>query len=280
MEFHRLGSLLHRRDIDQSKHLQQQLSTGIKSSAYGQKSWLSLFALFYARLTNELHQTKHKVSCCLLCQGTTQQHPLICPHCQADIQYFELEKIDHNLLHWPAIASHINHQHFEQLICLAPHQWPLSTWLSALKYQQRFELADLIAFLLASRLKASLHVSSNTVLTAVPIHIERWQERGFNQSHLIAKALANYLSITYQPMLLAKEKVTQPQVGLSGAERRKNVKNSFVVTQPKLVSMSPDIVLFDDVITTGSTANEACKTLKLGGANKITVVSATLAPPS
>lgn len=104
----------------------------------------------------------------------------------------------------------------------------------------------------------------------VPLSIRGLQERGFNQSLLLAKNLSDNKKITLIMNGLMKKTETLPQIGLSGNDRRQNLKNAFRAER-KFAGMR--LLLIDDVMTTGSTANECSKELLRAGAEDVTVLT-------
>lgn len=228
----------------------------------------------------KLKTIKAHISQCLLCSGQCQTMPLICQYCLADLPYFH--KQYDNLLVWPKVAQHVSHQHIDQLLCLAPYQWPFNVWLNQIKYQNRFELAELLAQLFIFQHRQSLLQLStnNSVVINMPIHINRWQERGYNQSHLIVKHICKQLALNYQNNLVIRHKATEKQVGKTGVARRKNLKNAFSLN-PNLTmntkTLPEQVIIFDDVVTTGTTVNELAKLLKKSGVKHIIVIAIALA---
>lgn len=226
------------------------------------------------------------ISCCTLCGNACQQHQLLCLFCQEDLPYFKRDLVGFNLLRWPAINQILPKAQFDHLLSLGPYQWPFSLWISQLKYQGRTELSGLLAFLLnqhwSSYLAEKNHsaITKNTLVLSVPLHISKWQSRGFNQAHLIAKCFARQFNYRYQPELLLRQKVTQSQVGKSGVQRRKNLAQAFIINPAYKKIAAEHVVLIDDVVTTGTTANEICKLLKKRGVQKITLLSICLALPN
>ncbi len=106
----------------------------------------------------------------------------------------------------------------------------------------------------------------------VPLYKNRLRQREFNQSALLAKYLAKGIGSTLLIDSLVKMKDTKPQVGLSSNERLKNMKNAFWI-QNKEVVEGKDILLIDDVSTTGATIRECSKVLKKAGAGNIHVLT-------
>lgn len=104
----------------------------------------------------------------------------------------------------------------------------------------------------------------------VPLHIDRLRERGFNQSLLLARAVGKRHRIPVDPFVLKRTRWTEPQVNLSGKERKINVKGAFEV-QGDVRGRS--ILLIDDVYTTGATVGECSKVLRKGGAKEVCVLT-------
>lgn len=111
------------------------------------------------------------------------------------------------------------------------------------------------------------------LVAPVPLAKKRRQERGFNQSFLLAFpiGLASHTPVSSNTVVRIKETIAQ--VGLSARERKENVKNAFVAKREKVFGKK--ILLIDDVFTTGSTVNACAKALKEAGAK--TVYALTLA---
>lgn len=105
------------------------------------------------------------------------------------------------------------------------------------------------------------------IITSVPITKKRYYERGYNQSSLLAKQLGELLDIKFIP-LLQKIKDTEPQHTLPKNKRRKNVEGVFRLN-PKYTVKDKNILLIDDILTTGSTLNECIATLYQNGAKQV-----------
>ncbi len=108
----------------------------------------------------------------------------------------------------------------------------------------------------------------------VPLHKSRQREREFNQARLLGQEVADEFNKNLLGDILIRNKATKTQTELTQEERRRNVEESFLVTQPELIKDS-NLLLLDDVLTTGATSNEAAKSLKNAGAK--TVLLLTLA---
>jgi len=222
------------------------------------------------------------MSSCDLCGSSCQHYQQLCDHCYYDLPLFNQEIIHGDLLNWPSINKDLPNVSFDQLICLAPHCSPFDNWLHQFKYLSRFELAQLFTHLLADKINELLlagYLEKPQLMLAVPLHISRWQHRGYNQAHLIATKLAQRLekkyAINYKPQLISRSKATVTQVGKTGRQRRKNLRSAFTLAHTK--SLPEHVMLIDDVVTTGATASEISSLLKQHGVKRVTLVTLTLA---
>lgn len=116
---------------------------------------------------------------------------------------------------------------------------------------------------------------TNPIVIPMPISKKRFRERGFNQTHIYTKQFAKRLGAEYHAHIL-KRKVSQHKQALiqNKQNRFENVKNCFYIITKKLPLIEGrDIIIVDDLITTGATLNEARKTLEKGGARKIIAIT-------
>ena len=122
------------------------------------------------------------------------------------------------------------------------------------------ELAELLAQYLAE------HPMPGDLLVPVPLHARRLRSRGYNQSALLARELSKKLGLEMDQRLLARTRNTPPQVSASRKERRDNVQGSFRCDGPV---DRRDVILVDDVATTGSTLSACAAALKGAGASSV-----------
>jgi ComF family protein len=134
-----------------------------------------------------------------------------------------------------------------------------------LKYRDRLELAGWMGGWMA-RAGAELLAEADLV-APVPLHRWRLWGRRYNQSALLARAIADVSRKPYAPLLLARIRATAQQVGLSARERDENVRGAFhVLPAMRPVVAGRRVLLVDDVYTTGATARAATRALLRGGA--------------
>ena len=129
-----------------------------------------------------------------------------------------------------------------------------------------------MAFLTLEGIRGFLSGHNPDVIVPVPLHRSRLRQRGFNQSVLLGRVLSRQLFIPMLPDALVRTRQTEPQIELSVAERRVNVKGAFAVNKPDRI-MGKRILLLDDVMTTGSTIDECAHELKKAGARGVIAVT-------
>jgi ComF family protein len=127
-----------------------------------------------------------------------------------------------------------------------------------------------------SALLSGLPLPAVQGILPVPLHKKRLREREFNQTALIGRSLGKNLRVPLIPDSLRKERETLPQTDVTGRERVKNVKGAFRVVD---TIKGLDLLLVDDVITTGSTVRECAKVLVKAGAKSVTVVALARSMP-
>lgn len=109
----------------------------------------------------------------------------------------------------------------------------------------------------------------------VPLHRKRLQKRGFNQALILARSLFPEEKEKIRHDILLRKVDTPTQAGLSGIERRKNLKNAFAVEKSPEVA-GKKVLIMDDVFTTGSTLNECAKVLKAAGCTNVEALTICL----
>ena len=180
------------------------------------------------------------------CLGCGKENVVFCPDCLARIDYPTLLN-KNNIL----AATDYNDILAQKAI-----------WL--LKYRGLKQIAEPLAELIRQRTLEKIKIK-NPVFIPIPLSSKRLKERGFNQSELIAK----YLSDTVITNVLYKKIHTESQVLVKDREKRlNNIKNSFEIKNPELIK-DKNIILIDDVSTTGATITEAKKVLREAGAKNI-----------
>ncbi len=153
--------------------------------------------------------------------------------------------------------------YFDKTFPVFYYREPLSKWLISIKFGKDFSLGYSLGKFIRKLLK---NLPKVDLVVPIPLSSERLKERGFNQSLLIAWG---FLGKRPHQHILKRWKNTRPQTELSQKDRWKNVKNAF---KADISVKNKNVLLIDDVMTTGATLNEAAKSLKKAGAKKVYVL--------
>ena len=164
------------------------------------------------------------------------------------------EPCDHCLRHPPL---------FDHATAVYAYAYPLDRLVQAMKYRERLALAD--AF--AERLVQRIDRLPDRVI-AMPLHPAKLRERGFNQSMLLAAAIARTLDIELLPQACRRVRDTPPQSALPWKEREKNMREAFCC-DADLGGLH--VALVDDVLTTGASLNALAAAVRKRGAAEVSV---------
>ena len=146
----------------------------------------------------------------------------------------------------------------------------------AFKHTGRDTLGRHLASLMVERRGPILAEGPWDVLVPVPLHPRRERTRGFNQAAFLARVLGRRVGLPVETGVLWRVRETPPQSG-DPEERRRNVRDAFEVTDPPAVA-DRNILLVDDVLTTGATANECARVLLGAGARRVGVYTLARVP--
>lgn len=205
-----------------------------------------------------------------VCSGCGEPGYRLCADCQEKI-VFRLdprckicdEKIPGNM----GICIHCleNPPSFTALRCLTDYGGVVRECIHALKYQKNQSLGILFSDWLAALVRREDWFID--LVMPVPLSPQRLAERGYNQSASIARPLSAKLGVRYQPYAIKRIRNTRSQVGLTAEERRINVAGAFEA-EPDIVQ-GKNVLVVDDVMTTGSTLESCAKSLKRAGAGEV-----------
>jgi len=141
-----------------------------------------------------------------------------------------------------------------------------------LKYHDRPYLAEAMAT--AMRRAGRPLLDEAALIVPVPLYRWRLWERRFNQAAALAASLSTQSGVPTNPLVLERVKATRRQVGLSAAQRQENVRGAFRMTEAMRSRISGrNVVLVDDVYTSGATVKAATRALLRGGAGAVDVLT-------
>ena len=163
----------------------------------------------------------------------------------------------------------------------AYYEGPLAAALLRFKYHSQMVLAKPLGRIMVEALQASagkdLDCPTADVVCPVPLHESRLRERGFNQSELLAEAVARAIE---RPLkhLLTRTRATLPQVDLPAESRAQNVRDAFAPRLEEAIA-GQHVLLIDDLYTTGATLLECARVLLRGEAENVRVLTLARALP-
>jgi ComF family protein len=215
---------------------------------------------------------------CLACRAATDRHGALCSRCWSAMRFIERpfcerlgtpfeHDLGQGLISPQAMADP---PAFGRARAVARFEdGPARTLVHRLKYSDRAELSRPIASWMA-RAGADILADAD-LLTPVPLHALRLWRRQFNQAGALATEISRRTGKPCDLGTLRRIKATRSQVGLSRTQRAENVQGAFRIAEGAVVR-DLNVVLVDDVLTSGATANAASRTLLRAGARRVDVL--------
>ncbi len=145
------------------------------------------------------------------------------------------------------------------------------TSMSNIKYKNKREYLDFYGDAISLRYEKMIRRMEAGGLVPVPVHPSRKKERGFNQAEVLAQKIGAKLNIPVFPDMLVRNKKTMPQKALNPTERLKNLEEAFM--PGNIVPGVKNVILIDDIYTTGSTVEACTRVLKKSGINKVYILT-------
>lgn len=186
-----------------------------------------------------------------------------CPRCAARFPEINANAIDCHLCHDEDYA-------FSQTIAWGPYDSVLRSIVLHTKEQRNESLAHHIGLHFARQFQQQLQASTIDAIVPVPLHWTRRLWRGYNQAEVLAKAIAHHLHIPYRCSWLWRRLQTPLQASVTPAQRRKNLHQGMTARLPKQYQ-GQQILLVDDVMTTGATVDACTRALLAAGAASVKV---------
>jgi competence protein ComFC len=205
---------------------------------------------------------------CSPCESRTIR--IVAPFCQTCSEPFE------GAITGAFTCANCAHRtiHFDAAVAAFRSRGIVRELIHDFKYRRQIYLRHLVArWLCAAMNDERLRAHRFNIIIPVPLHPARQRERGFNQATLLAELLSAEISIQSKP-LLERIRYTTTQTALDRAERMENLHDAFRLRKNTDVR-GLQVLLIDDVLTTGSTLSECARVLKRAGA--ISVYAATAA---
>jgi len=204
---------------------------------------------------------------CLLCAAKAGSE-LLCPACQQELPglpAYQCPSCGEQTTHGERCGACLKQPpNFSGVHALYRYAFPVDRMIQALKYQHRQPLAAWFG----QRLAAIIPLGAYDRILPLPLHPARLRERGFNQAMEIARPLSSRLGIRIDFASLKRNRATPAQAGLPLKDRHGNVRGAFECSTDL---SGARILMVDDVLTSGASADECARVLRLHGAASVHV---------
>lgn len=218
-----------------------------------QSYWGELMELIYPLNTD-----------CVICKNVLKENKVegICNDCYSQITFMDED-------YWFQLQDMIN-THSIRVLSVAAYRGAVRYLVFQFKYNQHTYLSKILGQMMAELvLEEKLEVDS---VIAVPLHKKRQRERGFNQAELLARHIGKNLAISNIKGNLIRTKNTRVMHALTRRERKKNLLDAFKVKNPGVI-LNQNILLIDDILTTGTTIEACSRVLLEAGAKSVTAIT-------
>ena len=196
---------------------------------------------------------------CHSCNAKLTKGNVLCSHCQEQLVFIS-----------KTIISEDND--FDIAYALYDFSPLIKSLIHDFKYNEMINIGKFFASKAVEFIQTKQDFPKIDFVIPVPLHSVKKRARGFNQSEIISKIIAKNCDYKHLPNVLKRKKFTQTQTRLGRAERKANVSNAFVLKTPQKIE-GKNILLIDDVFTTGATVNSISNLLKNNGVSKIYILT-------
>ena len=196
---------------------------------------------------------------CAFCNKIQKES--LCKKCEEKIKKYKKD-----------IVIRSKNNYFEELISIFKYEGLIREKIIQYKFQDKAYIYNTFAKIILKNEKICGLLKKYDIIIPVPIHKKRKVQRGYNQTQLIASKISKYVEIKLCDDVLIKSKNTIAQSKLNKNKRKQNIKGAFKILNSEKIQ-GKNILLFDDIYTTGSTVNECSKILTRAGAKRIGVLT-------
>ena len=202
--------------------------------------------------------------------------PPVCGICNKEINTYLCGKCEKEINKITCVGENkYNDKYFSTHMYLFRYEGIIRNKIISYKFDDKPYLYKTFCEIFVKNKKVCEFLKNYDIIISVPMHKKKKNQRGYNQSELIAKEVAKKVeNIEYRNDILLKVKNTVRQSSLNKEQRKENIKNAYIVkSSNNEYILNKNILIFDDIYTTGSTANECAKTLKEAGAKNVGILT-------
>ena len=183
---------------------------------------------------------------CGICGNICKDY--ICKKCSIKIKQYE-------------INNNCTSIYFDEIYSIFKYEGIIRDTLIKYKFQNKSYIYKTFSKIILNNEKICGFLKKYDIIIPVPIHKKRKLIRGYNQTELIAREIANNTNLQLENKVLFKQKNIISQSELSKIRRKENIKNAFMIQNIEKIK-NKKVLIFDDIYTTGSTAKECARILK------------------
>ena len=202
--------------------------------------------------------------------------PPVCGICNKEINTYLCGKCEKEINKITCVGENrYDNKYFSTHMYLFKYEGIIRNKIISYKFNDKPYLYKTFCEIFVKNKKVCEFLKKYDIIISVPMYKKKKNQRGYNQSELIAKETAKKVeNIEYRNDILIKIKNTARQSSLNKEQRKENIKNAYLIkSSNKEYILNKNILIFDDIYTTGSTANECAKMLKEAGAKNIGILT-------
>jgi ComF family protein len=221
--------------------------------------------------------------CCLVCRTRIGAHHLLCPACWREVHFIRPPLCDVLGIPLPfdvgersvSAAALARPPAYDRARAVAHFSGAMRTLVHQLKYADRHDARTLFGRWLAQA--GGDLLPGIDMIVPVPLSRLRLFMRHFNQAAVLAAELARHTGVRMQPVVLRRTRWTKSQVGMTRDQRRRNIQGAFTVPRARRAEVAGhNVLLVDDVVTTGATVEACARALKRAGAARVDILALAL----
>lgn len=200
--------------------------------------------------------------------------PPVCGICNKEINTYLCGKCEKEINKITCVGENkYKDKYFSTHMYLFRYEGIIRSKIISYKFDDKPYLYKTFCEIFVKNKKVCEFLKKYDIIISVPMYKKKKNQRGYNQSELIAKETAKKVeNIEYRNDILIKIRNTAKQSSLNKEQRKENLKNAYVVNNNEYI-LNKNILIFDDIYTTGSTANECAKTLIEAGAKDVGILT-------
>ncbi len=166
---------------------------------------------------------------------------------------------------------------FGKLRTIAFYEGALQQAIHLFKFERRIYLAKFLIQIIINNIPSDCNIADYDYIIPIPIHKQRLNERGFNQSYILSKGISKKHKVEVSTDVLIRRRNTSPQSSLDRDKRLQNIIGAFELSNEEQIQ-GKKILLFDDVFTTGATVSEAVNVLWSADPTEVDVLTLARTP--